>query len=98
MIVRGNRKGFEATFRAISYSYCAQLFSIIPLIGSFIGGIYFFVLAIIGVREGHNISTGKAVLAVLLPLIIFVGLVILITVFFISFIIGSLGSLRGVGV
>jgi hypothetical protein len=98
MIVGGNRKGFEATFRAISYSYCAQLFNIIPFIGSFIGGIYFLILAILGVREGHNISTGKAVLAVLLPIIILVGLGILITVFFISFFIGSLGSFRGVGV
>jgi hypothetical protein len=98
MIVGGNRKGFETTFRAISYSYSAQLFNIVPFIGNFIGNIYFLILAILGVREGHNISTGKAVLAVLLPIIVFIGLVILITIFFISFIIGSLGSFRGVGV
>ena len=98
MIVGGNRKGFEGTFRAISYSYSAQLFSIVPFIGSFIGGIYFLILAVLGVREGHNISTGKAVLAVLLPIIILVGLGILLAVFFISFLIGSLGSFRGVGV
>jgi hypothetical protein len=33
MIVGGNRKGFEATFRALSYSHGAVLFYIVPVIG-----------------------------------------------------------------
>ena len=97
MIVGGNRKGFEATFRAISYSYSAQLFNIVPFIGNLIGGIYLLILTIIGVREGHDISTGKAVLAVLLPLIVVAGLgilmAILIPIFF-----GSMRFFGGVGV
>jgi thiosulfate reductase cytochrome b subunit len=52
------------------------------------------ILAILGVREGHEISTGKAVLAVLLPLIIVFGLGILLAIF-IPLFIGSLGSYRG---
>ncbi|MGB7573314.1 MAG: YIP1 family protein [Thermodesulfobacteriota bacterium] len=94
MIVGGNRKGFEATFRVISYSHSATLFYIVPLIGTFVGGIYLMILAILGVREGHEISTGKAVLAVLLPLIIVFGLGILLAIF-IPLFIGSLGSYRG---
>jgi hypothetical protein len=96
MIVGGNRKGFEATFRALSYSHSAMLFYIVPVIGSFVGYIYFLILAIIGVREGHEISTGRAVIGVLLPLIIaFVGilLVILIPLFM-----ALSGSHPGVGV
>ena len=96
MIVGGNRKGFEATFRAISYSHSALLFYIVPVIGGLVGGIYLFILAILGVREGHGISTGKAVLAVLLPLIVVFGLGILFAIF-IPLFIGSLGSYRGVG-
>ena len=68
MIVGGNKKGFETTFRALAYAYSGNLFGFIPFIGSSIGGIYTLVLTIFGVREGHEISTGKAVLAVLLPL------------------------------
>jgi hypothetical protein len=94
MIVGGNRKGFEATFRAISYSQSALLFYIVPVIGSIVGGIYYLILIILGVREGHEISTGKAVLAVLLPLIIVFGLGILLAIF-IPLFIGSLGSYRG---
>jgi hypothetical protein len=96
MIVGGNRKGFEATFRAVSYSHSALLFCIVPIIGNFVGGIYLMILAILGVREGHEISTGKAVLAILLPLIVVSVLGILLAIS-IPFLIGSLGFYRGVG-
>jgi hypothetical protein len=95
MIVGGNRKGFEATFRAISYSYGAALFYIVPIIGSFAGGIYIFILAILGVREGHEIPTGKAVLAVLLPIIVVSVLGILLAIL-IPLLVGSMGFFSGV--
>ena len=97
MIVGGNKRGFQATFRAISYSYSARLFDIIPFIGSLIGGIYMLILIILGVREGHGITTGRAVLAVLLPVIVAVGLAILIVIS-LPILIGSLRFTRGVGV
>lgn len=96
MIVGGNKKGFQATFRAISYSFCAHLFDIIPFIGSLIGSIYMIILVIIGVREGHGITTGKAALAVLLPLIVVLGLGILAAIL-IPVLLGGAGMLRGVG-
>ena len=77
-IVRGNRKGFEVTFRAISYSYSARLFHIVPFIGSTIGFVYRILLAITGVREAHGITTGRALIAILLPLIVLVGIVMVI--------------------
>lgn len=76
IIVGGNKKGFEATFRAISYAWCGNLFEIIPFIGSAIGSIYTLILTIIGVRETHGITTGKAVFAVLLPIIIIIILIV----------------------
>ena len=81
MIVGGNKKGYSSTFRALSYAYSGNLFGVIPVIGNSIGGIYTLVLTIIGVREGHRISTGRAALAVLLPLILLVGLGILAALF-----------------
>ena len=96
MIVGGNKEGYQATFRAISYSYSAQLFDIVPFIGSFIGSIYMIILFIIGVREGHGISTGKAVLAVLLPVIVVIVLIFLAIL--IPFFLGSMKFLGGVGV
>ncbi len=95
MIVRGNNNGYKTTFRAISYSYSGYLFGIIPFIGMIIGGIYTFILTIIGVKEGHEISTGKAVLAVLLPVIVIFGLITIAIIVVIMFI-GSMGFLGGV--
>jgi hypothetical protein len=95
IIVRGNNHGYKTTFRAVSYSYSGYLFGIIPFIGLFIGNIYVFILNIIGVREGHEISTGKAILAVLLPAIVIFGLII-IAIFAVIMFIGSMGFLGGV--
>jgi hypothetical protein len=97
MIVGGNKKGFQATFRPISYSFCAHLFDIVPFIGGFIGSVYMAVLIIFGVREGHGITSGKAALAVFLPLIVAVGLGILAAILLPMFL-GGLGLFRGVGV
>jgi hypothetical protein len=97
MIVGGNKKGFQSTFRAICYTYSVSLFQIIPLIGGLIVFIYGFILTIIGLREGHDISTGRAALAILLPLMIIIvlGIVAAISIplFFKGF-----GTIRGVGV
>lgn len=76
MIVGGNKNGYQATFRAISYAWCGNLFEIIPFIGSAIGSIYTLILTIIGIRETHGISTGKSALAVLLPVIVIFILII----------------------
>jgi hypothetical protein len=97
MVVGGNRKGFQTTFRAVSYSHCVRLLDIVPFIGSFIGSVYMIILIIIGVREGHAVSTGKAVLAVLLPLIIVISLAILAAIILPIFL-GGAGLFRGVGV
>jgi len=97
MIVGGNKTGFRTTFRTVSYSYSSHLFGVIPIIGSTIGSIYTLILVIIGVREGHRISTSRAVLAVLFPLILVVGLLI-IALIFIPLFLGSMRFVGGVGV
>jgi hypothetical protein len=53
------------------------------------------ILFILGVREGHGIGTGKAVLAVLLPMIVIFGLIIVAIVLAVMFV-GSTGLLGGV--
>lgn len=68
MIFKGNNKGFEATFRSIAYGFgSASIGNIIPFFGGWVAGIWGAVMTIIGFRESHQISTGKAVLAYLVP-------------------------------
>lgn len=83
MIVGGATRGFESTFRAVAYSTgSASLFQIVPLCGSIAGGIWTIVITIIGLREMHKTSTGKAVAAVLLPVVLCCGCAIAAMVFF----------------
>lgn len=96
-IVGGNKMGFHQTFRAITYSYGAQLFGIIPFIGGTIGSIYTLILVIIGVKEGHGISTARAILAVLFPVIVVIILGIIAAIF-IPLFVGSLRMFGGIGI
>lgn len=69
LIVGGARRDFEATFRVVCYSAGVYTFNILPFCGGLIAEVWKIVLHIIGVKEVHEISTGKAVLAYFLPTI-----------------------------
>jgi len=69
MMVRGAKNGFEATFRVVSYSIGAHVFLMIPFCGAIISAPWTIVLAIIGLKEAHGTTGGKASFAVLFPLI-----------------------------
>ena len=66
-ILRAGQNGFEATFRVVSYSQAAQTWSLIPFIGGFIGGIWQFIIQIIGLRVIHETSYLRVILAFLIP-------------------------------
>ena len=79
MIVGAGKRGFEATFRVVSYTSSSQAFALVPFLGGFIIVIYNLVLWTIGFRESHRTTTGRAFIAVLLPMIIvsfFIGLLV----------------------
>ena len=78
MIVGGAKKPFETTFRVVCFSSgSTYLLSIIPFCGGMITGVWNIVLEIIGLARSHEIDTGKAVLAVLLPMIVCCGILLL---------------------
>lgn len=71
MIVGGAERPFETTFRVVSYTGgAANLFSMIPVCGWVIGIVYSIVLETIGLSGAHPTSTGKALIAVLLPIFV----------------------------
>ncbi|MCF8142567.1 MAG: YIP1 family protein [Deltaproteobacteria bacterium] len=67
LMVRGGKNGFEATFRVVAYSQAAQVWELVPVIGSWIGGIWQLVVQVIGLREIHGVSYLRIILAFLLP-------------------------------
>lgn len=80
LIVGAGKRGFEATFRVVAYTGSTQVFAIVPLVGWVIAPIYNVVLWVIGFRESHRTTTGRALIAVLLPVI--VGVVFFILMVF----------------
>ena len=80
MLIIGSRNaGFAGTFRVSAYSSVTSLVSWIPVIG-WIASLYGIYLAIVGVREVHNTTTGKAALVVLIPALVILFLIFVLVV------------------
>ena len=77
MLVGGARQGLEATIRAVAYAETATLLGIVPFCGGLVGGVWVLVLYVIGLRELHGTTTGRAALAVVLPAFLCCGLVLI---------------------
>jgi len=80
LIVRGGKNGFEATFRVVSYSQATQLWAVIPFVGGFIGGLWILVVQIIGLREIHESSYLRVILALLIPVALILLIVLAIVI------------------
>ncbi len=80
LIVKPATTGYEATFRVASYSTVGQLVGWIPFLGPLVAAVATVVLSIIGVREVHATTTGKAALVVLIPAAVVLLIVLLLVV------------------
>jgi hypothetical protein len=67
LVVKPANAGFEATFRLVSYSNVVQLVGWVPVLGPLVAAVASIILSVIGVREVHETTTGKAALVVLIP-------------------------------
>ena len=76
LIVRGARSGFEATFRVVCYCQAAQVLGVVPFLGGWIAGIWQLVIQIIGLKEIHETSYLRVIVAFLIPLAFIVLLIL----------------------
>jgi len=83
LIIRPSHQGYEATFRVVAYASAIQLLAwlaAIPILGILVllaVVVYNVVLSVVGIREMHSTTTGRAAAVVLIPAVIF-GLLALI--------------------
>jgi hypothetical protein len=68
MLVGATPRDFEATFRVMAYSHAVSVVGLVPFCGSFIGFVWWVVVATVGLRSVHRTSTAQALIAVLLPI------------------------------
>jgi len=75
--ILGGRKGITKTIIALMYADTPYLlFGWIPLIG-LITAIWSLVLSVLGIRQFQELTTGRAILAILLPIII-IGIIVFV--------------------
>jgi hypothetical protein len=89
MLVGGANRSFETTFRVVCFAAgAANLFSMIPFCGGVITILYDIVLKCIGLIRAHPTTTGKALMAIFLPIIVCCGLTVLLVI-----LLGGFGAL-----
>jgi hypothetical protein len=86
LFVGSENSGFRSTFRVVSYVSVTSLVTWIPFIGGLLG-LYGLYQAVVGIREMHSTTTGRAALVVLVPIGLFLGAVGLVAG---AFFLGSL--------
>ncbi len=69
MLIGGASRNFESTFRVVAYSTAPGITRVIPIIGEVAVSVWSIYLIYWGIREVHEISGGKAALAISLPLV-----------------------------
>lgn len=70
LVIGGANERFEATFRVVCYTSVGDLFSVIPIVGGLVGLACKLYLTLVGLKAVHRISTGKAAVAIMLPLLV----------------------------
>lgn len=69
MLVGGASRDFESTFRTAAYSTAPNITRIVPVVGELAASVWSIYLIYWGIREVHEISAGKALLAISLPIL-----------------------------
>jgi hypothetical protein len=88
MLLGGAKQPYETTYRVLCYSTgSASILQVIPFCGGLISVVWNLFATCIGIARAHEIPTGKAVAAVLLPLAVCCASMIALLVF-----IGSLAA------
>lgn len=78
-----DRRSFTATVRTVCYAAGPGIFVVVPWLGGLVAGVWGVVLTVIGLREAHRTTTGRALAVWLLSMAIPVAiLVVLLMAFF----------------
>ena len=70
VLIVGGKKGYGQTLKALVYGGTpSYVLGWIPVVGM-IAGIWALIVEILGIKELHEVSTGRAIIAVIIPIVI----------------------------
>lgn len=78
LFVRPSNAGFWSTFRVVSYVSATSLVNWVPIIGGLVALVWGLILSVLGIREMHSTTTGRAALVILVPAAIVIALLALV--------------------
>ena len=82
MIVGGANQPFETTFRVLAFSQGSTgPLQIVPVCGGLISGVWALVCTCIGLARAHETDTGRAIVAVFLPVVVCCGGILALLMF-----------------
>lgn len=84
VIVGAGRNGFEGTFRIVAFSQSIKILGLVPILGGLIGWVWHFIVQVIGLREMHESSYLRTIIAMFLPVaLIFVIILVIMILYFV---------------
>ena len=72
LILAPARRGMRATARVFCYSAGPAVFTAAPILGPAVGAVWSLVLLVMGLREAHRTTPGRAAAIVLIPVVGFI--------------------------
>ena len=70
LITGGGRNGFEGTFRIVAFSQSTKILELVPFVGGFVGWFWHLIVQVIGLREMHETSYLRTIIAMILPIVL----------------------------
>ncbi|MBW1729459.1 MAG: zinc-ribbon domain-containing protein [Deltaproteobacteria bacterium] len=92
LIVRGAQNGFEATFRVVCFSQATQILGIVPFLGGWVAGIWQLIVQIVGLKEIHETSYLRVIIAFLIPVILVILFVLAVVIPLVIYLVGKAGT------
>ena len=80
----GGKSSYTGYLKAMGYAEAPMALGVIPILGSLIGGLWALVCIIYATKEAHELSLGKAIAVVFIPMAVLVILAIIASMFFMS--------------
>ncbi|MBV8375686.1 MAG: YIP1 family protein [Verrucomicrobia bacterium] len=88
-LFKGTSKSYEATYRVVCYSYSTWIFSIVPCAGGVVSSVWWVICTIIGLAKVHRTDVWRSAVAVLFPVFVCVGIVVVLYLAIIAAVVGS---------
>ena len=82
VIVGAARNGFEGTFRTVAFSQSTKILGLVPILGGLIGWVWHFIVQVIGLREMHETSYLRTIIAMLLPVALMVVIILAVVILY----------------